>query len=148
MVLVVHSARKAVHRHPISPTVSEFAIDSSAIDLTHDVPMRPHLTRPQASKSTSSPIAASGSRVTLDVTSARHNQSPRNRSTHPPNSKRVFLSDSEIESDEELSIIHVKTQGAGPPVPTVHEANASEGEHSLDFPFTYRHNSLCRCIGL
>jgi hypothetical protein len=103
-------------------------MDDSLIDLTRKDVIPPHLTRSPVSKSTSTPIIASGSPRKLDTTSVRHGRSPRNTSKYLPKSRGIFLSDSESENDEDLSIIHVKAQRVCSPVPTVHEANDSQGE--------------------
>jgi hypothetical protein len=86
-------------------------MDDSVIDSTHEVAIRPHVTQSHASTLTSTPVIASGSRVTLD---ARHYR------------KRIFLSDSDSENDS--STICVKPQGMCPPIPTIHEPNGSQGE--------------------
>jgi len=143
-----HPIRKApVNGHPISPTVSDFAMDESVIDLTHEVELPSHLTRSQASKSISSPTIA-GLRAKLDAISVR---SPGNHINRPPKSRRVFLSDSERENDEDPSTIrlsYVKTRGARSLVPTVHEGNNSQGDHGLQLSSARRYRFLSRRVDL
>jgi hypothetical protein len=121
-------------RHPqttvnISPTVSDFALDDSVLELAHEVvaPSKPpHLTRSQASKLFSPPIIASSSCMKLDVS---HRWSPENHSRQLP--ERIFLSDNESVNEKGLATIHVKTRQACSSISTAGEFNDFRGEQAL-----------------
>lgn len=104
-------------------------MNSSFIGSMHEISVPSHPTQSRASKiPSSSIIAKAGSHVEMDAKSIYRGPIPRNHPRTTPKSKHhAFLFDSESESDQDLSAIHVKTRRERSPVSPVRE-NDINGE--------------------